>query len=492
MANIKIIRNDKCIPLGSDACRQLIDKTEDIMSALNSIPGDIFNFTTIVGQYERSDAPIFDPDKIDAILNDNAVTKTMKKLNQELVINHKYIDGILTRSFKTADGVKFSTPYVIIDSKLFFTGDLSLCLIMEFTMHEQKQNNTELVLINSVAKIYPFDVATMPNSRYDIIEKNKLSNFKNAMKYMFIKEGFIGCWISSNLLANKITSTFACVYDSYILKGLPITHQQYVHQELMLRLSKKKFDKKWLQSLKNKDVWDKSINNSYGFIEMEKIDCTLEQLMKESDYFDLGCLFEILYSKMVLAFCGNVYMTDDHGRNIMMKNTNVIRCYTIVRRKTQYQFFIDNPYIVKFIDFERFKAIHDRNFYMESTNDNRIKFYFLDYSKGNPTKIYPYSQCVKPSEKNIATTMFELFNDPLKCTIDGFCEIMWRCLPNKYLDGSLYTGKKIESYFIDLDIEQDKTKFMNPVSATDIPINIPHVPLKVGGKNNKKYVLKNK
>ena len=464
--------NTKCADFESSSCHQLMIIKDDIFEMNNVNYDSITDFTQRVGNYERSIR-----NRVDCSLftsADTPITTGIRRINDQLRLEHAYSqnESILTR--KQVVGKDTSRKHIIkkhnftmLESKLFFTGNLSPTLIIEYLFAQSRSTDTtenKMTLYNTVAKIYPIDLAELDNAYASSIAAKK--RFRNYMQFLFYREGLIGCWIKHNIISTNISPTFACVFDAYLLKGLPISKESFTHQLLMDRINgTNKINKKWVTNLESVN-WDKSQSTLfYGYIEMEKIDCTLRKLMEGMhEYFNLGSLFEIFYSKLVLAFFGNIYMCDDHADNIMMKYTNYVRHYQITRRNTTYNFYVDTPYMVKFIDFERFIKITDRNL-LWADDDVFINYYNSEYCS-----------YFDVGEYDIAAEIIRIVRNKKKRTVDNFCELMVRCLPEKYTNPALYVGKKMETYNVNLDIPHDalKANFITASIDTDIVVHTPH------------------
>jgi hypothetical protein len=311
------------------------------------------------------------------------------------------------------------------------------------------------IMYNSIVKIYPTNFSNIVGDKDDYLpylnSQNKKTRLDNYMDFLFMREGLIGCWIKNTLLLPQISPTFACIYDSYKMRGLLIDKDKFintVHADQMSRNNK--FDKNWITDIldthKYPNYWETKIMTShFGFIEMEKLDDSLENIINAGTEFDLDIIFEILYSKLVLMFYGNVYILDDHARNIMTRRTDVVRHYEITRRKTIYNFYVSNPNMVKFIDFERFSKVTNRNLFVDHPNDND-KFIRIFNSS--------YYRSFSSLELSIADYMFKELKNPAKATVNNFCELMIRCLPERFTNRDLYVGRQIEKYSINLDLDE--------------------------------------
>ena len=58
-----------------------------------------------------------------------------------------------------------------------------------------------------------------------------------------------------------------------------------------------------------------------------------------------------------------------------------------------------------------------------------------------------------------------------KLNLNRFCEFMYKVLPDKYIDESLYVNKPIEEYYLDLDVLDDtlKPNMLFQPKPTNIP-----------------------
>jgi hypothetical protein len=472
----KIKFNDTCIDLGSDSCSQLLRNKQILFDLNNKYYTHFSNFIYVLGNYERFNADIY---SLYQLMNqENEVHVKMKTVLDNInIMQSKNTDKILIKSSET-NSTLIETEYDIHTTQLFGTGNLTPSLLMEITYSKQS------TIYNTILKIYPIDYFIKYEPYNSIFhDSDSKKQFNTYMHFYFYKEGLIGCWIKQYLLIPKITSTFACTYDSYITKGLPITQEKFT-QDYNAYIVKhgKTLYKSWIHSLhiiSGDDNWKKSSNSHFGYIEMEKIDFTLSQIINLK-FFTIEMLFEIMYSKLIMLFIGNVYMADDHADNIMLKSTNTIRHYKIIRRQTEYNFYIYSDYVIKYIDFERFIGATNRNILVQQ-DDLFIRYYLSQY---HFSVMNEYSAAMK---------MVKLIKDPLLGTVDNFCEIMHRCLPNYLKEPPTNTTKNIELYSINLDIPPDTNNFLNTFTAHIRDIDKPFIPSIIGGKytnQNLKYKIK--
>ena len=182
--------------------------------------------------------------------------------------------------------------------------------------------------------------------------------------------------------------------------------------------------------------------------------------------FDIEIFFEIIYTKLCMAFYGNVGIDDDHAGNIMINETKRIRKYNIKSRDTIYSFFISNKYHVKYIDLERTNTSTNRNLLLIPTMHGFNRMFRQDLSNFMPN-----------IDREIAIKLFDLIINKYN-RIDLFCESMWRALTNKCIDSSLYIGKEsdIDEYYIDLDINDSEIEanMIHKIDGNTIPRDMPY------------------
>lgn len=294
--------NKSCVSLKSNTCEQLIKHKNELFKINNDFYEIITLFTREIGLYERNSQ---DTLTLDIYINkDSRMTHDMSKINTNMKIIQEFINNkIIKKSISDSNQI-IKTAYNLHKFDFFTTGNLSVSLISKMMYTD---NDT---IYNSVVKIYPIDYLLHTDKYNTIKSSHGIKRFKDFMYFLFLREGLVGCWIKNNILLKKISPTFACVYDSYVLKGLPLSYDKYNYLMMKRDIEKNKdLPKKWLKTIRTKDDWDKIQTSLFGYIEMEEIDFTLQKLMiKKNQYFDLGVIFEIVYSKLVLAFYGKEWV----------------------------------------------------------------------------------------------------------------------------------------------------------------------------------------
>lgn len=464
--------------LKSNGCDILVKNRDELFSVNDTLFIEISRITSIIGQYER-----YDSTDLTTYGNYNSANTlldiTMKKLRKESMhglIQKLQVDettGTITLSKRENRG-EVTTDYIITNSKLFGKGNLSISLLIELTYSDG------FAIHNSIAKIYPIDFSKLVTGipAYDIVVngENKKKRLDNFMEFLFMREGVVGCWIKNVLLNTNVSPTFARVYDSYKTRGLPMTQESF-HADF--GRNQTKYEKVWTQNIfySSKQYWRDIVSDThFGYIEMEKMDNTLGDQMalvgnSHDNSFNLGTIFEILYSKLALTFYGNVYMADDHAENIMIKQSDIVRHYRITRRGYDYDFYVDNKYVIKYIDFERFSPVINRNLII---GQNDVWFgvsgYYNDYYKD-------YFSSENTKDTLVVEYIVSQLKSELRGTVDNFGELMNRCLPDKFKNGSLYDGRQIKTYYINLDIREDvlKENFLKKPSYDIINVDVPFV-----------------
>lgn len=440
-----------CPKFASDGCIKLINKKSLLFDIDKGSYNDLVNITFFIGNYERFFASVIDKQIITKNfknLEENNFIKNMSSIRKNLEgLIHKYnsLNNILTKKSKV-DNEIIESNYSILNCNILGTGNLTLSLILEM---EYQNSTNSIEKYNSVAKIYPINLSNLVNNDRAYTDNFKSGNdFKKLdyfMDYLFMREAMIGCWIKNILINKNVSSTFACIYDVYKLKGLPLSQEDFnskYSKKYNPSLQTRSHGKRWLHNIINTpNQWNIVQNTHFGFIEMEKLDVTLfDHYYIDRKNYNLGIIFEILYSKLVLMFFGNVYMTDDHANNIMLKKTNTIRHYKLKRRNTIYDFYIQNHNIVKFIDFERFEVVKNRNLFLNIDNDR-----FL----GNNMTI------IDSDDEKIRKYLVSNLKIKTKATVDNFCELMARCLPDQYKKLPTHNTRPVEHFYINLDIHED-------------------------------------
>jgi hypothetical protein len=460
----------------SNTCSQLNETKmrKSLVYASNTFLNYINNFVSYIGTLERQTADYSSHDRyfaaMIAILNAIELTKPdsffqrVKKINDALKINvnveNKGGKFFIEKKKKIGSTV-IKTKHELFECSLFGAGNLSPTIILKLNYANFNEDKNEVSIINVVAKTYPITAHLINHHSKHITDPELQTRFTDMMKFMYYREALIGCWVRDNLLINtgtskKKTATFMCVNDTYIVKGLPLSKKKLAFENKNM-----KNHKYWLTDYLNapagkypKNMLTESL---FGVIEMEKVDMTLQDFLNKGSLFGFGMLFEIMYSKLVLSFYGNVYMLDDHFENIMVKATDRIRKYIITYRNSKYVFFVDNNCIIKYIDLERFEKVSDREEYMDVASD-----VFLSSTYGLS---YKY-------EKDTASVATDFFDHVRKYpNVSMFCELMYKFMPDRMTNPDLYIGKEefIDEYEIDLDIPDDKLEenFLSSKLPTD-------------------------
>ena len=473
-----------CYNEDSDSCLILNKNKDAILKLVNDYNDTINSFVSYIGNYERGGGGRFEDNTMNNFINYQLGYNFYDVLNQKIrntittglrrnfILNPE--NGIyeLERKNKMPNNPLIKTKYSLIKSNFFGTGNLSVSILLEFSF--LKNINNEVHIINSITKIYPLTIGNsidyfnffMKTGSLNSILKRK---FDSILEFVFYKEALIGCWVQLHIIKKKISGTFACTIDAYISKQLPINQNDLEKLRMKGKIDGKDIIKKrWVKQ--NIDDWkntfeenNKKGNPDFGIIEMEKIDFELSNFVTTSS-FSLGFLFEVYYSKLCLAFIGNVYPTDDHYNNIMVKYTNKIRKYRIKRRDTYYNFYINNNYIIKYIDMERYEKVINRNIYTNVLSDGD-RFY------SNSIQYLTSSKFSNIIEGEISKIMLSELKYNWNYSVDKFCEFMHRILPNEYIDDDLYINNpNVDEFYLDLDVETPDI-FLNPIDQPQLQTN---------------------
>ena len=179
---------------------------------------------------------------------------------------------------------------------------------------------------------------------------------------LYFKEAWMYCFSKNNIA--KYTPTFTCVANCYIIDGMPIHNLQQLDDiyetfaKVRLAKGKRLPYKKWFDTLIDPKstvaIKRELMDVDVGCFEMAEIEGTLDDMVKDKEPFDLGIIFEYLYSKVVCAFIGSVIFTDDHFGNVAYKTVKYTRHYRIKCNGCYYDFYIKPGRLVQFIDLERY------------------------------------------------------------------------------------------------------------------------------------------
>jgi len=470
--------SDICNGSASGHCTSLIKVKKEIMKLNNDHINQINNFVLAIGNFERHVDQIDNVVKFfdnDDIFNEsfyNAITSIHSSVANNIMVEF-FADDEQYYIKKTDKSNKIIRNDLILKTTFFGAGNLSISLILNFLIKSVIDN--VINISNVIVKIYPLQISH--DESYKILTPNndygkKGLRLNRLMQIVFYKEALMNCYIRDNIIKPRISDTFVCTNDIYIAKGLPISFDLYKDAILQDEASGSHKWKNWLSYPEYaEDHWNKIFKQShFGFIEMEKADITLEKI-NAIGKFDLGMLFEILYTKLCLAHLCNIYLTDDHLENIMVKHTEKIRKYEITRRGTKSTFYIANSYIIKYIDMERFDNCKDKNIFIDTSTDVLYNYYRPGPAVLADLQPLQFTDIV---ELQIAEYMFQRIQKLQLNNIDTFCDFMKRCLPSEYTDGDIETLKtrkglnnaaiwqsyKIEIYIdaIDKFSEEEKKK----------------------------------
>jgi hypothetical protein len=460
----------------SSACNQLIVIKDDIFKINQKHMNNINSLVYNIGNAERTK----DPNKRNNFINEIPKniqfynTKDMESLKPpgSKISAIDYIKSILTNTYITFNLYELNNEFFIekkksktekiyikmINTHLIQTGNLSISLILKTTYIYKIGDAYKMK--NVCLKVYPFDI--FKNEPYATnISTNNMNDLNVLSKYITIREGLVGCWINThllnkNLFAHPITNTIMAVSDLFFANGknlnvgadptvknsLPFTYDQMVLQNKNWTKIKGEFGKNWVNNfLESKALWKTVAYKQFGYIEMEPVDYTLDELIKKK-LFSLDLFFECLYTKLCLQVIGNVETPDDHINNIMTSLCLNVRKYTIKSRDKEYIFYIDDINKIKFIDLERTTILKNRNIFSQNT---AFYSYIYEYKDGTSNTV----------DKDYIKIIYDEIWEK-KLELDRFCEFMNKVLPEKYTDGSLYVDKQIEEYYLDLDIDESR------------------------------------
>jgi hypothetical protein len=436
---------------------QIININKNFFDKINAI---IF----YVGTYERSPRMNLDHrinDDLDYIKQTSINGKKGFDIIKEDIIGklhittnlYSYKDDFYLEKKIIEPGVTKTNYFKIIKSELVGTGNLSTSLILRL---KTSYNEGGLIKNRDICiKVYPLDIYDIHKSKR-ILSVNKTDRMKMLSKYIVIREGLIGCWVNKNLLKphlfpNPITDTVMNVSDTYFVNGKNLDDGKHIEVGNGLPFSydklktilydyetiKGKRMKRWLSTnLNDKTNWMQNIaNKQYGYIEMEPLLYTLNDLYAKSTIVDENIIFEIIYTKLCFHMIGNFSTPDDHSENIMLTLDDDIREYNIKSRNTVYKFFIDSKLKIKYVDLERIEKLDDRN----HLNDKDCFPAYFNIDDDN------YLNTTNPTFLDL------LVKKIFKTNILNICDELYKMLPDTITDENLYVGKQTKKFYLDLD-----------------------------------------
>ena len=301
------------------------------------------NFSTQVSrvQADRSDAnrgPLFPPKQMEAL---HKLTQQMlHKLRSNWITAAQYVSELESMTFFAAGA---ASPTILVKADRKAAKGLMPIIIkivpLEFPHHIEHLALTNPKQLDAFVQTYI-----------------------NAPSYaLFLKEAWMYCFSRTRL--SHYVPTFTCIANCYLVKGLPISNVQGLTdsfktfaQERVVRGVQVPY-KKWFDILtKSKDEAQVQgiLNAKYGVFEMGQIEGTWKDMWTELGSFNLGMIFEYLYTKLVAAFVGRIIFTDDHLDNVGYVTVNHARAYHIKCNGCIYHFYIRSKRLVQFIDLERY------------------------------------------------------------------------------------------------------------------------------------------
>lgn len=243
----------------------------------------------------------------------------------------------------------------ITSSEFFNLGSISPSILIKIKRNESTY----------ISKIMPLSYPHHYNSIPDIDSKSLQKFFSvyvdSPQFALFVKEAWIYCFIKKYVTI--YTPTFACISDIYVTRGWPVTDLEKIRQQFATYVKKLDSDnisiinKRWFRSILRKDSDNNTeniIRMKFGCIEMQQVEGTLDQLLNTAASFNLGMIFEYLYTKIVASHIANIILTDDHMGNIGYVNTTFGRTYTIKSNNVLHTFHVKPGLMLQFIDLERY------------------------------------------------------------------------------------------------------------------------------------------
>ncbi|CAH6420988.1 Hypothetical protein MVR_LOCUS228 [uncultured virus] len=308
-----------------------------------------------------------------------------------------------------------------------------------------------------------------------------VQTYINAPSYaLFLKEAWMYCFSKTRL--SQYVPTFTCIANCYLVAGLPISNVQELKdsfktfaQQRVVRNAAVPY-KKWFDILTRSNdpaVIQSIIDAKYGVFEMGQIEGTWKDMMSESGSFNLGMIFEYLYTKLVAAFVGRIIFTDDHLENMGYRTVDYARAYRIKCNGCIYNYYVQSTKLIQHIDLERYvfnfspRDIYSNRSLREIPSSAFVHTKGLDAVRDR----YAYNSDIVDKGVNqllsLAVKIFKneneyeiahkLLTNLLVYDIRTFCRVMDATLPKSYL--SPPTGMRVVEYYLDLD--DDRLRVIN-------------------------------
>lgn len=396
---------------------------------------------------------LFDPENMTDLLN--LVLIILEKLKDDKITKFKYLNDLQ-------------------NMKIFGYGATSATILCK--AERRTANGITPLIIKIVPLLFPHQYQHLP-LQYDTNEF--INTYMDSPSYaIYFKEAWMYCF-SKDFVA-KYTPTFTCISNCYIIEGLPIKNfnelnDMYQNFALIQKSKNKKVPYKlWFDYLihgTDPELKNDIFNSNYGCFEMSEIEGTFDNMQTKGEKFNLGMIFEYLYSKVVCAFIGRIIFTDDHFGNIAYKTVNYIRHYKIKCNGCDYHFYIPPGRMIQFIDLERY--VFNFSPYDIYTNSALKYIPNIDYLDRTKTfvegkKSYLANDYISdktlsalgdPEEinaKNFETDqeyiiMLNIIKNKFIYDIKSFCQVMDDYLPSHYKTNNEHHGISVIDYYLDLD-----------------------------------------
>jgi hypothetical protein len=189
----------------------------------------------------------------------------------------------------------------------------------------------------------------------NIIKKNALTIPDFINKFKFLLEAW-----ANDYLRRKVYSIPGLCDNFCKIRDIFLCHKQLPHENPLTNIN---CADTYLSIIPNQ-------TDLFGFITMEIIDGTLGDFMGNlGNKFTYGMLFEYMYGKLVAYKKTNIIFTDQANTgNCGYKAVDYCRHYVLTFNGEILNIYVNDPNMIKILDFDNFKFGTDNNFYHSTTD----------------------------------------------------------------------------------------------------------------------------
>jgi hypothetical protein len=255
----------------------------------------------------------------------------------------------------------------------------------------------------------------------NIIKRNALTIHDFINKFKFLVEAW-----ANDYLRRKVYSIPGLCDNFCKIRDIFLCHKQLPHEN---PLRNNNCQEGYLSKIPNQ-------TELFGFITMELIDGTLGDFMRQpQNIFTYGMLFEYMYGKLVAYKTTNIIFTDQaNSGNCGYKAVDYCRHYVLKYAGKILNIYVNDPNMIKILDFDNFKFGTNNNFYHE-VNDiiNTTPVTQHPFIKRNTEPVLSRQLC-RGMISSFATTS----------QVNNFFRVVKKSLPDSYK--SPLPGKRIERF----------------------------------------------